>query len=168
MVLLGILGNLGSGKTLTLAYFAWRNLYYKHMRIFSNFDLKMPHVRIRNAGDILAMKDGFAAMDELWTWADARVSSSHKNKFLTMVLAKSRKRGINIAYTSQLMRQIDVRIRGVTDFLVFPRMIMNNQVCHVDIFSNPPTRPIKVFRFNAPIIWSLYDTSEEVEDLEFD
>jgi hypothetical protein len=48
---------------------------------------------------------------------DSRASGSKKNKFITPILAKSRKRGIQIAYTVQYFKQIDIRIRTVTDFI---------------------------------------------------
>lgn len=102
----------------------------------------------------------------LWTWADSRVSGSKKNKFITMVLAKSRKRGINIGYTAQYFRSVDVRIRTVTDFLAVPTLNNKETICKLMIYSNPSMRPQRVFKFRTYPLFQLYDTKEEIEDME--
>jgi len=64
MVLMGILGELGSGKTLALTYLALRNYSLKQRTIYSNYNLKFPHIHVKTPDDVLGMKDGFAALDE--------------------------------------------------------------------------------------------------------
>lgn len=63
MVLIAICGELGAGKTLSLVYLALRN-YQKGRKIYSNFDMVIPHERVRTPEDVLNMKDGFLAADE--------------------------------------------------------------------------------------------------------
>lgn len=118
MALIGFLGDLGSGKTLSLTYFAYRN-WIKGRKIFSNYHLEFDHESIKTVDDIENIRAGFCALDELWLWIDSRLSMTKKNRFLSLVLIKSRKRDFDIGYTTQHWMQIDCRVRNVTDFLVF-------------------------------------------------
>jgi len=166
MVLMGIMGELGAGKTLCLTYFALRN-YHKQRQLFMNYHLKkLPYTYVKSPEDILNMRDGFAGLDELWTWADSRISSSKKNKFITLVLAKSRKRGINICYSVQYFKSVDIRIRTVTDFLVLPRLNEKETVCSAFVYTNHGMQLQRVFKFKTAPIFDLYDTKEEVEEFE--
>ncbi len=160
---------LGTGKTLCLTYMAWKN-HLKGMKLFTNYNLVgLPHTRIRNAEDIVAMKDGFAALDELWTWVDARQSGKKKNKFITLVLAKSRKRGLDIAYTTQRFYNIDIRVRQVTDLIVIPQMSSSGKFCTVRVYDNPITpQPVKLLKFFTFPIFKLYDTTEEVDEFNYE
>ena len=167
MVLMAVLGELGSGKTLSLTYLALRN-HYKGRHIFANYHLhKIPFTLVTKPDDMLNMKDGFLAADELWTWADSRVSGSARNKFVTMILAKSRKRDIHMAYSVQYFKSIDIRIRTVTDFVCLPKMNEKETVCRLFVYSNPSMVLQRVFKFKAQPIFDLYDTKEEVSGLDF-
>lgn len=162
---MGICGELGSGKTLALTYLALRN-YHKGRKLYSNYNLKLPFTKVTTPEDIVNMREGFLCADELWTWADSRLSGSKKNKFLTLVLAKSRKRGINIGYTAQYFKSVDVRIRTVTDFLCMPKLNESETVCTLFVYSNPSMQIQRVFKFRTQPVFNLYDTNEEVEELE--
>lgn len=60
------MGNLGAGKTLALTYLAWRN-HRKGIKIYSNYELKsIPYVDVKSVNDVLGMREGFFAGDELW------------------------------------------------------------------------------------------------------
>lgn len=166
IVLLGIVGELGSGKTLALTYLAWRN-YSKGMKIYSNYKLNFPYTPIQTPDDIINMKDGFASLDELWLYADSRLSASKKNKFVTMVLAKSRKRSINIGFTTQSFGQVDKRIRTVTDFVCLPKLNNSETVCKLAVYSNPSMSLMRTFRFKTQAIFNMYDTEEEISELIF-
>lgn len=94
------------------------------------------------------------------------MSGSKKNKFITPILAKSRKRGINICYTVQYFKQIDIRIRTVTDFVCIPRMNDAETKCTLMVYSNPSMQLQRMFRFRTAQVFELYDTNEEVAKLD--
>ena len=98
---------------------------------------------------------------------DSRVSGSKKNKFITPILAKSRKRGIHLGYTCQYFKSIDIRIRTVTDFVCLPKMNEKETVCRLFVYSNPSMVLQRIFKFKSQPIYELYDTNEEVEELAF-
>lgn len=168
MVLMGIIGKLGEGKTLALTYFILRN-YWKGRKIYSNYHLvKIPYTYVSTPDEIEDMHEGFFAGDELWQWADSRMSGSHKNKFITAILGKSRKRGINITYTAQYFKSIDIRIRTVTDFIAIPSLNASESICRVSVYSMPEMSLQQVFKFRTAPIFPLYDTKEEVKQLHYE
>ena len=168
MVLMAIVGRLGEGKTLALTYFILRN-YWKGRKIYSNYHLnKIPYIYVSNPEDIENMNEGFFAGDEIWTWADSRLSGSHKNKFITSVLSKSRKRGINITYTCQYFKSVDIRMRTVTDFIAIPSLNASESICRVSVYSVPDYTLQQVFKFRTAPVFPLYDTKEEVKELHYE
>ena len=61
---MGIIGEMGTGKTLAAVYFALR-AYWKDRTIYSNIKLcKMPYRPIASVEDIENMKEGFFLGDE--------------------------------------------------------------------------------------------------------
>ncbi len=167
MVLFAIVGELGAGKTLALSYLAWNNWFKKKKRLYSNYNFYgMPFTPVNSLPNLDKMKEGFFAGDELWLWVDSRTSKAERNRIISSILLKSRKRGITIAYTTQTIQQIDKRIRDITDFIAYPLMSVNNDYCRIEIFRGP--RPTMSSRMKNPVyfvcepIYSIYNTYEEV------
>jgi len=166
MALIGFVGDLGSGKTLSLTYFAFRN-WIKGREIFSNYTLDFNHTLIRTISNIESMREGFCALDEIWLWIDSRLSMTFKNRFLSLVLIKSRKRDLDIGYTSQHWMQVDCRVRNVTDFLAFPELTQNEKICRLRIVSYPYMTNTKTIVFRTEPFFEMYDHREEIEPLKF-
>ena len=164
MVLMAIVGSLGAGKTLALTYLAWRN-YRKGVKIYANYDLKIPYTPVKTIKDVLNMKEGFFAGDELWNWLDSRTSMKKKNQIVGNFLLTSRKRGVNFAFTTQTFGQIDLRIRRVCDFIAMPNLTVDEKICRLVIFSNPSLQLVKMYKFKTAPIFELYDTHEVVDAL---
>lgn len=168
----GVSGN--SGKTLCLTYLAWRK-YLKGLDVFSNYHLKFPPypngmksprvMYIKNINDVLAMQSGYACLDELWNSLDSRMSGSKKNKLVSQILLKSRKREIHIGYTTQSFHQVDKRIRDTTSFIAEPRLNSSETICRLQIRTLPSREIMKIYRFPTADIFRLYDTREEVGSL---
>lgn len=173
MVLAAIVGELGTGKTLLLTYIMWKK-YLEGMTIYSNYHLNKSYIPkynfVDSASDIDNMTEGIFGGDELWLWLDSRESPSKKNKFIASILIKSRKRGIDILYTTQSFMQIDIRVRRITDFVIEPVLTKNNTVCRAHYYKTPnwvagAVMPIRSFKFYAPSVWDIYDTREEVKQI---
>lgn len=165
MPLMMILGGLGSGKTLCLTYLALRN-HLKGRKIYANYKLNFPYERVYSVEKISEMHSGFFAGDELWAWLDSQASSSKKNKVITDILTKSRKRGISIAYTLQHKNSIHTRVRSITDYIAKPMMSSTKKFCRLVIYTRDGLF-VKSYRFKSGDIFPLYDTEEEVGELEF-
>jgi len=163
MVLMGIVGTLGAGKTLSLTYIAYRN-YKQGVKIFSNYDLKFPYTPVNSINDIMNIQQGFFAADELWVWLDSRSSMRKRNMLIGNILLTSRKKGVNFSFTAQRLKNIDVRIRSVMDFIALPKMSPSGKVCRLFVFTYPDLNLIKSYKFLTEPIFELYDTNEIIDD----
>jgi len=185
MVLIAIVGELGSGKTLTLAYMCWNNWVKKKRKIFTNFPLfGIPHVMIKSIEGFFKMippetteeeifkgEEKFFAGDELWRWVDSRMigmGARERNKIISNILLASRKSFVTIAYTTQSLHQIDKRILDVTDLVFCPQMSPDKKYITVYIFSGgrkPYPSGIPPFIFNCEPIYAIYNTFYKVQEI---
>lgn len=172
MVLIGIVGELGAGKTLTATYITWRNWFYKKKQVYSNITLYgIPFKKVDSVQDFDKMKHGVFLGDELWLWVDSRSAPTIKNRITSTILLKSRKRNLTILYTSQSFSQIDRRVRNVTDMLIYPILNRTNTICKAIVFqgSNPsPANILKTLYFYTEPIYKMYNSNEEVEPLKLE
>jgi len=165
-----IVGELGSGKTLGLTFLGWKNWYYRKKKIYSNYHLyKIPYIYIDSVEKLDQMKDGFALLDEFWLWIDARTTRSNKNKIVSDILLKSRKRGLTYCFTAQILDLLDKRVRKVMDFTAYPILNPQENLCKVAIFrTGYPKKAhyLRTFYFKTHIIFNLYDTNEEIAQIQ--
>lgn len=192
MVLIAIVGGLGSGKTLCLTYMGLK-YYSQGFQLYSNYDIKNPTTGlplsdyIQSDTDLERVKDGYFLADELWNWCDSRMSSASANRFISGLLLKSRKRGFSLVYTTQSMGQIDKRVRDNTDFIIVPcinlvyggKKIKIQQSLLEPVSLKPFWEYSQVqafvfsanevlldeFEFRAADIGQFYNTNEEIEKL---
>lgn len=116
------------------------------------------------------MQSGFFAGDELWTWLDSWEGKSEKQRLISNILLKSRKRDITIAYTTQTMQQITKRIRDITDFIAYPVISVDGTYCRMEIFRGPKVSPATRINparyFNIEPVIAMYNTYEEIKPVE--
>lgn len=163
------MANFGSGKTLGLTYLAWKNWFSKKKAIYSNYHLyQIPYILIDTLEKLDKMKDGFFVADEFWLWVDSRCSKDKRNKVITDILLKSRKRGLTYCFTAQMLEQLDKRLRKVMDFSAYPIMNPNETICKIMIFRSGYPNPacyMKTMYFRTGLVFSLYNTNEEVAQI---
>jgi hypothetical protein len=191
MVLIAIVGELGGGKTCSLAYLAWNNYYYKSRSIYANFNLygipfhpvktlddlqKMIPPKTATVDELLSRNEIFFAGDEIWRWIDSRTALFEdkkegrkiNNKVVTDILGASRKQGVTIGYSTQTLQQVDRRIRDVTDFIFYPVLLGDNDMCRISVFRGPRASigsMMPDIRFFTEPIFAIYNTYEVVEPL---
>jgi hypothetical protein len=191
-MLTAIIGNMGAGKTATLAYLA-KHFYNQHENIFCNFVISdIKHKYVLSVNDIDNVKFGKAFYDEFWLWLDSRCSTYDEyNKKISDILLKSRKRGYDIYYTLQGFYQIDKRVRNVTDYILLPESYLfkdgelnkvdqdflypidmkpyvDQIVIYVDVCrpcGEYELEKVDSFSFWLKDVASSYDTSEEIQDI---
>lgn len=176
-------GRLGKGKTLFLTYLAY--IFHKEgSRIYANYKLLFPYENIGSVTDFTKIKnecydDIFIAMDEGWLSADSRRSGNILNLMSSRNFLQSRKLGkktSNVGITTQNFYNIDVRIRGVADYLCKPGNIIEDEngkpyIMTVDMLNLE--RPDMGFR-RIPLylmdgdcfICDLYDTREDMNAIQ--
>ena len=157
---------MGTGKTLTLTALG----YYLHQigfDIYSNYPVNYEHQAIITPNEIEGIKNGIFLGDELWAWMDSRVSASKKNKAISGILLKSRKRGFHVLHTAQFFSQPDKRLREHTDVLVVPEYDDLSLSCNVEIYrykghDQIDTTPLNSFTINAVPVFDLYDSYQGI------
>lgn len=118
---IGIIGKLGKGKTMSLALIA--HLYkLKGWKIYSNVhslhdsDKYVPDIR----EDFDGNHDSYSllALDEIYLYIDARLHGTKKNRAYSYILMQSRKNNFDIVYTTNYYKNVDIRLRRLTDFVI--------------------------------------------------
>lgn len=163
-MLISILGNLGSGKTLFLVYLATKF----NRDVFSNFELKLKYYKPLKVIDLLKLPNNIEVfIDEGYTWLESRVSSKALNRYLSYILLQSRKRTINIYITAQLFSTVDLRFREQSNIIIFCKKIKNEgfqyRILNRDNNCiNSVLLPLK----KAKKFYNFYDTYEIIEPFE--
>jgi hypothetical protein len=155
-------GPLGSGKTMDIVKEAFRYFYqHKTCEIISNIWIDMPFTKLTNMEEIFTLERGnkFLLLDEFWKEADSRKSQSAKNEILSIFLIRSRKYHWTIGYSEQFWRQIDIRIRYITDLWMEPQMWLRSHYLQEEIF-NPYGEYITERWYDATKLWPLFKTDD--------
>jgi len=165
-MLLAVTGNTGAGKTLFMTYMVLME-HIAGTKIYANYNLfGIPYYQVESPAQFDQINEGFFAADELWLWADSRQSMRKQNKFISKVVARSRHKKVDIMYTVQDLRQMESRIRRVTDVFYKPRLIHNETVCVAEYY-NKRNNEHNFIKFKTAPIFNLYDTYEDLRCLEY-
>lgn len=172
-MIIGIVGDMGSGKTLLMSYMLYSD-FKDGIKIYSNYKLNFqfeylsPSV-IENLFKLKGEKVSFG-IDEMHIFLDARSSFSSKNKLISYWILQTRKRGITLYYTTQYYSQVDKRLRNSTDYLIKAYNLgdKNNPILFYSIFkkvdvvggSENYIELKSFFLKNIKKFFKLYDTTE--------
>jgi hypothetical protein len=174
MTIIGIVGPCGCGKTLFMTYVAAKAYdlalrQNQFLNIFANYHLKAgwQFCYIGSVEELDKIRNGWFLGDELWLWLDSRCSMKKINKTQSKIIAKGRKRNIEIYYTTQDLGQIDVRIRRNTDLFIYPRLNKQETICRARV-EDKHGKLVKSIKFYTRQVFPLYDTDEEVVELDED
>lgn len=176
--IIGIFGLQGYGKTTFATYLAGM-AYADGNDIYSNYTLKhIPFTPVRSLSDINKVRSGWLILDEVWLWLFSRTSMSKMNQELMKIIMLNRKRDVNIVYTAQLKRTVDVILRDVTTYFVHPKVenfifkrkdgkkVENAGLSYFVIDPYGRISNEKVLPFPVETYGQFFDTREEIEDLE--
>ena len=159
-MLISVLGNLGTGKTLFLTYMASKF----NREVYSNYELKLKHYKQLKVIDLLNLPNNIEVfIDEAYTWLESRVSSKALNRYLSYILLQSRKRTINIYITAQLFSSVDLRFREQSNIIIVCHRINEGYFYKI---LNRENNGMKSFLFpfiKAKKYYKLYDTYEIIE-----
>lgn len=171
-MLIGILGSLGSGKTLLLTIFCFKKLL-NNWRVYSNYKINDGNINFIEPIDLLEISKGknFVALDEVYAWLDSRVSASATNRILSYLMFQSRKKGMDIGYTAQLGSSVDLRLRELTDIIIecvkIPKvgfLYYVNWINLQTVYTRKIFLPLNV----AKKYFVKYDTTEVIKPLGFE
>jgi ABC-type Na+ transport system ATPase subunit NatA len=171
--ILGIFGNLGSGKTLLASILAYA-FKQKGYKIYANYNLKIadyyidlsdPENFINVFKKINNKQKNLMVLDELYIFMDSRTSASIRNRIYDMIVLQSRKLNLNIIHTEQDPKAVDLRLRLITNYYLYTEFDKDANTLYFTIFDNLYAQPIKKLKIeNVDKFFNLYDTSQKIKD----
>jgi len=165
-MLVGIQGRMGHGKTLMMTILCEYLHHGLGVQLAANYGL-LNAERVKSMSDIWAFNSGVMAIDELWLSADAR--ASHANVFFSQLVNQSRKKKMILFYTTQHIRQVDVRVRNATDYLIFcDKTPQGHWIQIIDWQYREMLRKYLIPFEQARKFYPFYDTYEVLQPLEND
>lgn len=114
-MLIGLLGNLGSFKTTYATYLA-RLARLKGIPVYSNYKIDWKGCYQLDFAELMRFNfhGGLIILDEVYTVAESRISSSKLNRFFSYFIFQSRKLGVDVVWTAQLDSSVDKRLYMLT------------------------------------------------------
>lgn len=165
--MLGVVtGHLGTGKTLFLTYLAdWADQH--DIPVWANYTLNLDRQDAEQVDvyDLENMSEGLLLIDEAYAWMDSRVSTSKRNRYLSKLIFKSRKRKLDVFVTAQLQSSVDMRMRHLRDIRVHASGPTENDTAFRYImrgFGKEMEFMLPMWR--AEMLFDKYDTFEYPDD----
>lgn len=120
-MIIAITGDVGSGKTLGMTALIYGDYKDVKTEVYSNYGLSFPHTlltmdKIESLFEKKLEKPTNFAIDEAHIFMDSRSSSKNRNKLMTYWVLQTRKRKINLFFTTQFFGQVDKRLRDLVDY----------------------------------------------------
>ncbi|MEK5090512.1 zonular occludens toxin domain-containing protein [Paenibacillus sp. FSL M8-0228] len=133
--IIGVVGNLGAGKTTTASMMAWlyKNKIEKrggHVQLFANYDLQGAE-RLKVASDwfkVAAANGSICVWDESHRSFDSRKSLKFENTLATDVLTFARKMQSIQIFATPSINRLDTRIREMLEVLIHVRPMGNKGI----------------------------------------
>ncbi|MDN4081304.1 ATP-binding protein [Paenibacillus polymyxa] len=133
--IIGVVGNLGAGKTTTASMMAW---YYKQrieqkqgeVKLFANYDLEGAE-RMRVAKDWFKVAEAHGSIcvwDEAHRSFDSRKSLKFENTLATDLLTFVRKMASIQIFATPSINRLDTRIREMLEILIHVRPMGNKGI----------------------------------------
>ena len=168
-MIIGFIGNIGSGKTLSMVKKAYEQ-YKRGKTIYSNFKLNFPFKEINHETLInmknsnTDLKNSVVLIDEAHIYLDSRRSASKINVILSYFILQSRKKSCDIYYTTQFIGQVDKRLRDTTHAIILckTRKIRENLSITLNIIELRKVEgsDFRFSSFRSNPYFALYNTEE--------
>lgn len=165
MALVGIMGKMGAGKTLTASILASYIASKTGAELHANYILRGAEP-IESLNDVVSKNKSILVFDEIWLSADARAWKD--NVRLTQWVNQTRKKQMIVFYTTQHIRQVEMRIRNGTDVLVVcEKTPEGHWLTFIDYQYRTIGRRYLIPHSVAKKFYSLYDTYEVLKPLQW-
>jgi len=161
-MIIGFMGDLGSGKTLgsvVFTYYLWF-LSNKKLKIFSNFQLKNSY-RIKSLNYLKRINNSILVLDELHTLIDSRLWKY--NKEIMDFFLQLRKYNDFLIFTTQHIKQVDIRLRNITQYIFYcERHKTYFKYILIDTLYKEIKKTLILPKEKAQIFYERYNTFEKV------
>lgn len=121
-MIIGIVGGMGSGKTLVMSKLLYDD-FKQNKSILSNYDLNFKHEIItpeiikQYAEQEISLDNASIGLDEIYLYIDSRNSHAKRNKLYSYFMLQTNKRSVNLYFTAQSWHTVDKRFRDNTNVL---------------------------------------------------
>ncbi len=139
-MIMGWIGQRGSGKTLSMTIELYKK-YLQGYKIYSNYHLNFPYTPV-TVDDLLTFAEAgmyfgntVFAIDEIHIYFDSRASAKKRNMIFSYFLNQSSKNDIDIYYTTQFARQVEIRLRLNTEVVI-------ESTAKVALWRTPKSKPV--------------------------
>jgi len=160
-VIIAFVGLLGSGKTLGMVTFAKEDHDLKGRKIMANFKITFgePVNPIELIG--FEIEDCDLLLDEAYTLLDSRFNSQ-ASRYLTYFLKQTRKRTVDVFYTTQRFMDVDVRLRQITNRVVLCVKYEGQGFLYIVTEGGAEINRAWMSWEDAEKVFPLYDTTEVI------
>lgn len=172
-MIIGIEGGLGSGKTIMMARYLYQDAL-SGFDVRANFGLKFKSNDL-DVKELLEtgkeLRNVTIGLDEITVFIDCRKSMSKMNRLISYFILQSRKRNVNIYYTTQDFDMVDKRLIQHTHIQIVAEKIYYSDGREIPDyrrytildFRNPKNlKPIN-FVVDISNYYDLYDTDEIIK-----
>ena len=139
-MIVGIIGKRGTDKTLTMAKTV-KDMLEKGKTIYTNFHINKKSLNKKYHAKIHLLDNEFFKnykdfklyncclfIDEIYVYIDSRTSGSKRNRLWSYFINQTRKRDVDLYYTTQFFRQVELRLRENTEFFIYPAIIKQDKL----------------------------------------
>lgn len=173
-MIVGIIGNLGEGKTVGMVFLIKMLLDETDInRVSSNFKLEYSDNYINNPQELDKRskknkeedRTEIYGLDEVWSWMNAR--EAFNNDKMIEVMINIRKRSGIALYTTQNLFQVDRVLRNNTDYIIVSKhyeaekFSLDRDMAELYIFDND-LNLVNRLRYCPEPLYDSYDTDEEI------
>jgi len=106
------MGKMGSGKTLSQSILGTYLSEMTGVPLYANYGLKGAG-RINKLSELWDINNAVVCLDEIWLTMDARLWKD--NVALTRFINQTRKKKLTLFFTTQHIKQVELRVRNATD-----------------------------------------------------
>jgi len=167
-MILGFIGELGAGKTLNAVLWSQylKKISNNKLKIYSNFYIYDAE-RFNTVEELLNINNSIIVYDEIHSDINSRIW--WKNTDIINFFLQLRKRNNFLIFTTQNIKQVDVRLRNITTFLFYCLKRNNKIRVYIFDFQNNVLKnnyylDLKELKENK--FFDLYNTFEVVKPIE--
>jgi hypothetical protein len=175
-MIIGIEGPIGSGKTILMVRYL-RKDFVKGKAIFANLGLKNMKYEKVDMSKILDMHENqfnlnkcSLGIDEITVFADCRCSGSKLNRLISYFILQSRKRNVDIYFTTQNLNMVDFRLIDYMDLQINCHKVLDKRGQEIEGFGryivydlrDAKNIGVKEFILDYRPYYKYYDTFEVI------
>lgn len=176
MTVYGILGGIGSGKTLAMVHLARQDSIMRGKKILTNIRMDIKNAEMISPSMMDSLPSGLRnttmCIDEIHNFMDSRSAAKKNVKKRTHFILQSRHAGeglLDIIFTTQFMHQVDKRLRDNCDVKIYPKILHRDKdgkpiymMLLYEFFMEHKKRTVTEY-FVCEDLCDMYDTHEIVE-----